>query len=231
MAKLATIRADGEWITANGKRSWRVGSSDSRGTKAVYMREDGVERKLRRAHPSEQALPAYVWSEYEMLIRDASHSSGVDRRTIVACICTESTGKYNAERLEAHLNDSSLGLMQTLTRTARHVGALLGYPTKLPDDALARPYLMPRNSLPGGGAMLDWRRFLFEPRNSILIGAQTLAELNKRYDLGGDPLLLAASYNAGAPYADAANPWGLRMYGPHVDTFAGFWTIAAEALA
>ena len=188
----------------------------------------------------EVALPAYAWSEFETLIRDAAHATGVDMRTIIACICTESGGKYNAERYEPHLNDRSMGLMQTLTLTARHVGGLLGYPTETPaGDELAESYLMPKNSLPHsgysstlhGGSVGPWRRFLYEPRNSILIGAATLGELDKRYDLDGDPVLLAASYNAGGPYVDAANPWGLRMHGPHVDAFAGFWTLAAEALA
>lgn len=230
MPKRATIDRGEVWITVSGADNvWRVDRSSG-----VWMRRKGAngERLLRRAHPMEVGLAAYVWAEYETLIRDASQSTGVDRRTIVACICTESSGSYKAERYEVHLHDYSIGVMQTLTRTARHVGGRLGYPTQTPaGDELATSYRMPKNSVPNGGTIDEWRRFLCEPRNSILVGAATLAELDKRYDLEGDPVLLAASYNAGGPYVDRANPWGLRMHGPHVDAFAGFWTLAAEALA
>lgn len=236
MPTRAKVTNSGPWWTANGKRFWRLGA-DYGGPPGVFMRDgsEGPGRLLRRAHPTEQALPAYVWATWEPLIRDAAHATGVDMRTIVACICTESGGKYNAERFEPHLNDRSMGLMQTLTQTARHIGMQLGYPgTVASGDESAESYRLPTASLTQSsdvGACNDWRRFLYEPRNSILIGAATLAELDKRYGLNGDPVLLAASYNSGGPYVDDANSWGLRQHGPHVDCFAGFWTLAAEVMA
>ena len=191
---------------------------------------------LRRAHPTEQALPAYVFGAWRGYIQNAAKMLSVDVRTIVACICTESAGNPMAKREEPQLEDASFGLMQTLTKTAYAMGLLLGFPREVPsDDAKAGSYLLPESPLPKTIGIEfarrheDWRRFLFEPRNSIWCGTRALRWIDAHYECDGDPVLLAAAYNSGGVYRDDANPWGLRMFGPHCTTFAGFWTLATES--
>lgn len=56
---------------------------------------------------------------YEDIIQSASKSYQIPVEVIKAVIKVESDWNPNAKRYEAHLNDTSLGLMQLLTKTAK----------------------------------------------------------------------------------------------------------------
>lgn len=159
------------------------------------------------------------WAEYGAEVREAHEETGIPIATILATIQTESGGKADAERFEAHLNDWSFGLAQTLTETAWAIARQLDV------DA-------PRKPIPRGGVASEWRAFLSVPRNSILIGAAYLAYNDERFRLLGDPILAAASYNAGSPRVKLENPWGIVCTTAptydHCDVFSRWW---GDALA
>lgn len=154
------------------------------------------------------------WKEFERELREAHDTTGVPIATIMATLQTESGGKADAERFEKHLGDWSFGLMQTLSETAFAIARQLDV------DA-------PRKPIPRGGVVSEWRAFLSVPRNSILIGAAYIAYNDVRFKLLGDPILAAASYNAGSPRVKMVNPWGLVCTtGPtydHCDVFSKWW--------
>lgn len=59
--------------------------------------------------------------ELDALIIQVSRKHGVDPALTKAIMETESSFDVNARRYEAHLDDSSLGLMQVLLKTARWI--------------------------------------------------------------------------------------------------------------
>lgn len=77
----------------------------------------------------------------------------VDRLTAIAWI--ESSFNPAAYRFEPHLNDASVGLMQTLTSTARWLYEDMGY-TAYGAPTLETLAASPQQSLYFGGAYLDW---------------------------------------------------------------------------
>ena len=60
---------------------------------------------------------------------------------------------------------------------------------------------------------------LLLPEISIPLAAKYLLKLNNQYGLNYDPILLAASYNAGSPQF-SQNNWGLKVTGDHLDRVA-----------
>lgn len=158
--------------------------------------------------PREAALAERVTQTYLDSIRTASARSPVPVELVVATICTESSGRPGARRLEPGCDPDdpertpqrvSLGLTQTLLSTAR--------------SALESPELR----------LAD----LAEPAVSIRAGMAYMW-LQAR-DTGLDPPLVAAAYNAGRVRfnANTANRWRLKQYpigtGAHVDRFVRFF--------
>lgn len=83
-----------------------------------------------------------------------AHNLAVDPDMILAMIQIESSGNPKAVRYEAHLDDVSVGLMQTLGSTARWLAEDLGYTAYgLPsnDDLLS-----PEVSIYFGAAYVQW---------------------------------------------------------------------------
>ena len=109
-----------------------------------------------------------IWRRYGDLCASAAKRYGVPVELIVATIATESSGRADARRSEPQIGDESVGLMQTLVRTAR--------------NALGKPNLT-------GNDLLD-------PEFSILAGTAYIAQ--QRGDTHFDPPLVAAAYNAGS---------------------------------
>lgn len=80
----------------------------------------------------------------------------VDPVMLTAMAQIESSYRVGAYRWESHLNDASIGLMQTLYQTAYWLHNDMGYrdyPLKSPDDLLN-----PEISMYFGGAMVNWLR-------------------------------------------------------------------------
>ncbi|WP_270939039.1 transglycosylase SLT domain-containing protein, partial [Falsiroseomonas oryzae] len=143
-----------------------------------------------------------IWSKYGQLCLAASRKWGVPVELIVATIATESRGDPAARRPEPQINDESVGLMQTLVKTAR--------------GALGEPSLQ-------GHQLLD-------PAKSIDAGTAYIA--SQRASTHFDPPLVAAAYNAGSLRRDSgpANRWKLVCHpigtGRHIDTFVGWFNDA-----
>lgn len=133
------------------------------------------------------------------------HAMAQVEHLVLATICAESKGNPTAERFEKHINDWSIGLMQTLTKTAAAVTELPGEPAK---------------PIPAGGKLEWWRAFLREPFNSIAVGADlylTVLATDHRYWGHADkplldPVLAYATYNAGSARHSASTPLGLVYY-------------------
>ncbi|NBC18354.1 MAG: transglycosylase SLT domain-containing protein [Bacteroidetes bacterium] len=227
---------------AGSPRWWRITEQG-----VATTRQDGRTHEPTRTWPGHEAidgeplrtLPLRVYDRHADGFDTAAGAFGVPLSLLVAIACAESQGQTDAERYEPHLRDRSIGIMQTLTSTAWQQGLAMGWPQEdePADEALAAlpdvlPEVerlpMPVRPLPQGGDHKAWRAWLSQPYVSIVMGAATLVALDRRWELLGDPVLLAAAYNAGGPYADVANPWGLRQHGPYLDTVTRF---IADAIA
>jgi hypothetical protein len=119
-----------------------------------------------------------------------------DPGLVLAVIANESRGELMCERFEEHLRDWSFGPGQFLTSTAH--------------DLLKGVKLFPPDvPIPKGGDPERWRRFLCDPKNTLPLIRAFLTNLNKRFNLQQDPVLLYAAYNAGSPRPSGKSEWGL----------------------
>ncbi|MBD8473406.1 transglycosylase SLT domain-containing protein [Pseudomonas sp. CFBP 8770] len=140
-----------------------------------------------------------IWSRYGDICSKYSKQYGVPVELIVATIAVESAGNPNARLIEAKINDESVGLMQTLVRTARSV---LGQ-HDINGENLLRPDL------------------------SIEAGTAYIA--SQRGTTHFDPPKVAAAYNAGSIRLDRGdkNKWKMLCYptgtGNHIDKFVEFF--------
>jgi hypothetical protein len=143
-----------------------------------------------------------VWREYGPSIEKWCTSAGEPEELVIATICTESGGRWDAERLEPGYSSDrqtpdriSLGLMQTLISTAR--------------EALEMPEID--------------RAWILNPDNSIRAGTAYIAKQARV--TGFDPPKVACAYNAGGVYEQAGpeNRWKMRQFpigkGEHADRF------------
>src|SRR6476620_10106479 len=138
--------------------------------RGIAVEGKGVERT-----PGDPVTVTHVWSLYHDQINAAATRFNVPAQLIVATICTESSGRADAIRLEPRFvsdaatpNQVSPGLMQTLISTAR--------------SAMKNPNID--------------RKWLFVPGNSIMAGTAYIASQAGSTSL--DPVLVAAAYNAGS---------------------------------
>jgi hypothetical protein len=173
----------------------------------VEIEGSGIERT--RGQPT---TVRKVWEAYGEMINRTARSYRVPCVLIVATICTESSGRADAVRLEPGYksdeqtpNKISPGLMQTLISTAR--------------DTL-------RMSLD--------REWLLKPANSIEAGTAYIAKQAK--STGLDPPLVAAAYNAGSLIYQPGqrNRWKLKQFpigtAEHCDRFVKFFNDAVFVL-
>lgn len=103
------------------------------------------------------------------LIESIASKYGVDPALIKGVVQQESAWDVNASRYEAHLNDSSWGLMQVLLKTAKWI---------LGNDKLTISDLV-------------------NPQINVEAGTKYIASLLAKY--GGNVRDAIASYNAGSP--------------------------------
>ena len=154
-----------------------------------------------RRTPGKPATLTRIFAKYGPLIGEAADATGLSMRLIAAVIATESRGLETAERYEKGPDDWSFGLMQTLTNTAWFVSNLVSLEGRFPKP------------VPKGGDVNEWRKLLFNPRTSIILGSRYLREHSEEYGTK-DPVVLYAAYNAGGAYKAANRQWGLLSYGP-----------------
>jgi soluble lytic murein transglycosylase-like protein len=172
---------------------------------------EGVKIDKAEPGPSEKQLAERVLNQFSRALASGLSEFPVPVELIIACICTESSGKPEARRLEpgCDKNDPeqtpgrvSVGLMQTLLSTAR--SALRDQTLTL--SALADPVTSIR-----AGAAYMWRQGL---------------------ETSFDPPLAAAAYNAGSIRYNGspANRWKLLQYpigtSQHCDRFVVFFNAA-----
>jgi hypothetical protein len=151
------------------------------------------EDKVRRT-PGKPSSMMKLDAAYGAVIDDIR--TDVDKALLMACIMNESRGNEKASRYEPRIKDYSFGLCQTLTGTAH--GLMKAANIQPPDKPISQ-----------GGNIEKWRAALCDPRTSIILGAQYLTGLNRRFVLKNDPILIYASYNAGSPRPTHKGTWGL----------------------
>jgi hypothetical protein len=193
---------------------------------------EGIEVEGRPVTPTGAMLAArraFDW--FGPHFRAAAIETGVPIELLVATACTESMGDTRraatpaaaaaARREEpGFVSDEatpyrvSIGLMQTLISTARHV-----LPLPEDDPAMAR----------------ITAATLLDPARSILAGASYIAAQSGVTRL--DPPVVACAYNAGGVYEQrgAANHWRMRQYPigtpNHADRFVIFFNQALRLAA
>lgn len=221
--------ASGVWTSRHGGLEWRYDAD------GVFTRANGVETGPWRSTGAMVTIPAII-NLYGEFILEASHTHGVCPQLILMTIATETAFARNTGftgprtfRWEPNVKvgdvgapdrgDYSAGPMQTLASTAREVIKKL----HLPYDPFAiaphyadQPVPPPRDNP------------LYDPKANIDIGT---AEIKWRLDkTGSDPILVAASYNAGGVYPETNNPWHIRCCGDHLDRAAQWYGDACAFL-
>ena len=167
---------------------------------ALVARGVSVEGAPAKGTAGEPTTVRKIWQRYGSLCAASARKYGVPVELIVATIATESSGDPNARRAEPRIGDESVGLMQTLVRTARGATG--------------------RRNLNGDD--------LLEPATSIDAGTAYIAQ--QRSDTHFDPPLVAAAYNAGSIRRDdgQANRWKLHCHprgtGQHIDRFVAWFS-------
>jgi hypothetical protein len=193
---------------------------------------EGIEVEGRPLAPTGAMLAArraFDW--FGPHFRAAAIETGVPIELLVATACTESMGDTRRAATpaaaaaarreepgfvsdEATPHRVSIGLMQTLISTARHV-----LPLPEDDPAMAR----------------ITAATLLDPARSILAGASYIAAQSGVTRL--DPPVVACAYNAGGVYEQrgAANHWRMRQYPigtpNHADRFVIFFNQALRLAA
>lgn len=167
---------------------------------ALTLEGIAVEGAPASGTPGEPTTIRTIWKRYGDICTTYAKHYGVPVELIVATIATESGGNPNARLGEPKLDDESVGLMQTLVKTAR---STLGRRDIISDH-------------------------LLKPELSIEAGTAYIAQ--QRGSTHFDPPLVAAAYNAGSIRRDssAANRWKLLCYptgtGRHIDRYVEYFT-------
>jgi peptidoglycan L-alanyl-D-glutamate endopeptidase CwlK len=226
--------ASAGWHNRFGGDSWHY---DRNG---VYTRNPDGSAKLWRTSGSPITVQEVV-SRFGAIIGDASRRFNVEPALIIMTIATE-TSQYRADgftgirtfRWEPNatlnytgdpaldriqLGDYSAGPMQVLSSTARWLNATmnLGF-----DPGTAFPWY--KNKPPTPSSTLG----LMDPTICIHLGTAYIAhELSVT---GGDPLLVAAAYNAGSIKPSSENAWRIHSYGNHIDRAAEWYGDACAVL-
>lgn len=142
---------------------------------------------------------------YEDIIESASKAYQIPVEVIKAIIRVESNWDPNAKRYESHLNDSSLGLMQLLTKTAKYVAN---------NTALTAEQIL-------------------QPTLNILLGTKYLKEQLNKYDNlndaiaaynAGSPRKTSTGAYVNQGYVDKVNQWiKVYTYLPLTPTYLPFF--------
>ncbi len=217
-----------DWHKRFGGCEWRY---DDVG---VYLRDhaNGQEALRTRGEPK---TCRRIWALFADTLLIASEKYDVPLALIMMAIATETAFARRfgfsgpmTFRWEKHVKvedvsppiwgDYSAGPMQTLATTARWVIRQQGLdydPFRVAPVFESQPE--PPEELP-----------LYDPEVNIDIGT---AEIKQRWTkTGDDPILVAATYNAGGCYKSTENPWHLRSYGDHLNRAARWYGDACAVL-
>lgn len=214
------------WHSCFAGREWRV---DAHG---VYTRDGGA-RPLRTA--GEPITMRRVWELFGDGLLETAGAHGLDPALLMMVIATETaayrrygfTGPVTfrweptvkvADVAPPLFGDYSAGPMQILATTARDI--VRSHKMNYDPFALAPVFEYqpePPPALP-----------LYEAKASLEVGAAVIRDSWTKTE--GDPILVAAAYNAGGVYKSAANPWHLRSWGNHLDRAAEWYGDACEVL-
>lgn len=210
-------------VKGGGGHTWKVTD------KGILVKDDDTPRRTK----GEPSTLRRIYDRFLEEIVSVSSFTGVPQQLIAAAIANESGGRDGGERYEKHLNDWSIGVMQTLTNTA------WGIAQQRPDLAVSVPLLDVR-PFPKGGDLDVWRALLHEAKTSITLGASYLDILNERFECQWDPILIYAGYNSGSPRPSQSKPWGLHYHRTKLkdgnifdamDTFAAWYGDACSVWA
>lgn len=218
-----------------GGAEWAVNSM------GVYLRDSNGQPQRTAGEP---LTCRDIATRFGQEIKIASIQCKVPAELLVMVIATESaafashgyTGP-STFRWEPHVKvmhegttwrgDYSCGPAQVLSSTARSTLKALGIASKVVEanfPALKERPVVPPEQLSG-----------YRPSCSILAGGREIQRAWKRTK--GNPILVAAAYNAGGLY-DASSPtsrlhnrWHLRSYGNHLDRAARWYGDACAVLA
>lgn len=166
----------------------------------VLVKGEGSTRRTR----GEPTTLRGIQDRFGALMDQIFFDTGVPIQLLAATMANESGGHDGGERFEKHLNDWSIGVMQTLTNTAWGVARSATH-FNLKHVAQMTP-------IPKGGNLQDWRLTLHNSTTSLLLGAEMLRQINERFSCYWDPVLLYAAYNAGSPRKNDDRPWGLHYH-------------------
>jgi len=161
------------------------------------------ESSVRRTRGEPKTLTR-IKDRFGELMEQVFLDTGVPIQLLAATIANESGGHDGGERYEKHLNDWSIGVMQTLTKTAWGIARSAPH--------LHRKDIAHMKPIPQGGNLQEWRRVLHNNTASVLLGAEMLRQINERYTCYWDPILVYAAYNAGSPRPNKDRPWGLHYH-------------------
>ena len=119
----------------------------------------------------------------EQIVDEETQNYKIPQEFIDAVIYAESNGNPNAERYEAHVDDTSYGLMQLLTNTARGI-------SKRNSD-------LPSLDLNSDGTTTynEVKTSLLNPETNVKYGTRLLEDEFEKY---GSLELAVAAYNAGS---------------------------------
>ena len=155
--------------------------------------------RIVEAKPSTQPIKSI-----EQIVNEKPQEQKISQEFINAVIYAESGGNPKAERYESHIDDTSYGLMQVLTGTAR------GLSKRNPD--------LPSLDLNSDGitTKAEVKTSLIRPKTNVLYGTRLLEEEFERY---GSLELTLSAYNAGSSAPrNALTQYQLnQIYGGNLD--------------
>ncbi|MCA1370211.1 N-acetylmuramoyl-L-alanine amidase [Bradyrhizobium sp. BRP14] len=214
-----------DWHTfGEGMREWRY---DDRG---LAIRENGEITQQRWEESLDTMHKMMEYMGDSLLAASAKH--GIPPALLMMTVATETHIYKNSKftgpktfRWEAHvenddvdpptLGDYSAGPMQSLGTTARWVMRSKGEQFGLDYDPFGVAPVYPARPDPKPA-----HHPLYDFATNLDLGA---AEIRIRLHKSSlDPILVAATFNAGGLYGSAHSRWGLRAHGDHLDR-AGKW--------
>jgi peptidoglycan L-alanyl-D-glutamate endopeptidase CwlK len=217
-----------DWHSYFGGQEWRFDDS------GVYIRGHANGREPLRT-TGKPVTCGMIWTLFAHEILGAAQKYRIPPAIIMMVIAAEVSDyrKYGFTgpktfRWESQVKvkdvvpplkgDYSAGPMQTLAATARWLVRQQGlaYNPFTVAPVLERP-TVPPTTLP-----------LYDPAISIDIGTAFIKQYLDR--TGNDPILAAATYNAGGIYKSVQNAWHLRTYGNHLDRAAKWYGDACAVL-
>lgn len=221
-----------DWHRRFEGREWRF---DERG---VYTRDRDEGRRPWRSRGEPETMRR-IWALMGTSILACAAKHGAHPALVMMTIATETRAQREQGftgpttfRWEAAVNNAdvtppftgsySAGPMQTLATTVRDLIARRGRELGLDYVPLTVAPAFPTEPDPAPAA-----HPLYAYATSLDLGAAYIRTQRRHTD--GDPILVAAAYNAGGIYPGAA-PWGLRAHGNHLDRAAEWYGDACAVL-